>query len=256
MNPLSKLLFVIIVGTPLLLTLDWVSATLTLVLESSVLPVLLRGTRLQGRQIVAGGRVALRRRIVLGLFVVGAGAVMSGVVALLYASPAGRVWFEFGPATISDNSIELVIATTIRIAALCVPAVVLFATTDITDFADALAQHAQAPERFVVGALAGMRTLQLASADLAFVRRARRARGVSAGGIRVVMPLLVLSLRRAETLSLAMESRGFDSGQERTHYRTSVFTMRDTIALVLAVAIAIVSTGVSIATGAWSFVIN
>jgi energy-coupling factor transport system permease protein len=249
MNPLSKLLFVIIVGTPLLLTLDWVSATLTLVLEASVLPFLLRGTRLPGRRIVPG------RRVALGLVVV-VGAVMSGVVTLLYASPSGRVWFEFGPATISDNSIELAVATTIRIAALCVPAVVLFGTTDITDFADALAQHARAPERFVVGALAGMRTLQLASADLAFVRRARRARGVSAGGIRVVMPLLVLSLRRAETLSLAMEARGFDSGQVRTHYRTSVFTRRDTISLVLAVAISAVSTGVSIATGAWSFVIN
>jgi energy-coupling factor transporter transmembrane protein EcfT len=166
------------------------------------------------------------------------------------------VWFEFGPATISDNSIELAVATTIRIAALCVPAVVLFATTDITDFADALAQHARAPERFVVGALAGMRTLQLASGDLAFVRRARRARGLSAGGIRVVMPLLVLSLRRAETLSLAIEARGFDSGQVRSHFRTSVFTRRDTISLVLAVAISAVSTGVSIATGAWSFVIN
>jgi energy-coupling factor transport system permease protein len=250
MNPLSKLLFVIIVGTPLLLTLDWVSATLTLVLEASVLPFLLRGTAAPRRQIMPG------RRIVLGLMVVGVGAVMSGFVTLLYASAAGRVWFEFGPATISDNSIELAVATTIRIAALCVPAVVLFGTTDITDFADALAQHARAPERFVVGALAGMRTLQLASADLAFVRRARRARGVSAGGIRVVMPLLVLSLRRAETLSLAMEARGFDSGQVRTHYRTSVFTDRDRFSLVLAGVIAVVSTGVSIATGAWSFVIN
>jgi energy-coupling factor transport system permease protein len=250
MNPLSKLLFVIIVGTPLLLTLDWVSASLTLVLEASVLPFLLRGTAAPRRQIMPG------RRIVLGLMVVGVGAVMSGFVTLLYASAAGRVWFEFGPATISDNSIELAVATTIRIAALCVPAVVLFGTTDITDFADALAQHARAPERFVVGALAGMRTLQLASADLAFVRRARRARGVSAGGIRVVMPLLVLSLRRAETLSLAMEARGFDSGQVRTHYRTSVFTDRDRFSLVLAGVIAVVSTGVSIAIGAWSFVIN
>jgi energy-coupling factor transport system permease protein len=250
MNPLSKLLFVIIVGTPLLLTLDWVSAALTLVLEASVLPFLLRGTAAPRRQIMPG------RRIVLGLMVVGVGAVMSGFVTLLYASAAGRVWFEFGPATISDNSIELAVATTIRIAALCVPAVVLFGTTDITDFADALAQHARAPERFVVGALAGMRTLQLASADLAFVRRARRARGVSAGGIRVVMPLLVLSLRRAETLSLAMEARGFDSGQVRTHYRTSVFTDRDRFSLVLAGVIAVVSTGVSIAIGAWSFVIN
>ena len=250
MNPLSKLLFVIIVGTPLLLTLDWVSAALTLVLEASVLPFLLRGTAAPRRQIMPG------RRIVLGLMVVGVGAVMSGFVTLLYASAAGRVWFEFGPATISDNSIELAVTTTIRIAALCVPAVVLFGTTDITDFADALAQHARAPERFVVGALAGMRTLQLASADLAFVRRARRARGVSAGGIRVVMPLLVLSLRRAETLSLAMEARGFDSGQVRTHYRTSVFTDRDRFSLVLAGVIAVVSTGVSIAIGAWSFVIN
>jgi energy-coupling factor transport system permease protein len=250
MNPLSKLLFVIIVGTPLLLTLDWVSAALTLVLEASVLPFLLRGTAAPRRQIMPG------RRIVLGLMVVGVGAVMSGFVTLLYASAAGRVWFEFGPATISDNSIELAVATTIRIAALCLPAVVLFGTTDITDFADALAQHARAPERFVVGALAGMRTLQLASADLAFVRRARRARGVSAGGIRVVMPLLVLSLRRAETLSLAMEARGFDSGQVRTHYRTSVFTDRDRFSLVLAGVIAVVSTGVSIAIGAWSFVIN
>jgi energy-coupling factor transport system permease protein len=244
MNPLSKLLFVVIVGMPLLLTLDPVSATVTLALEACVMPFILRGTK-----------VPARRTAILSLAIL-IGGLTSGLVTLLYANPAGRLWFELGPIHVTDNSIELALATTLRVAALSVPAVLLFATTDITDLADALTQHSPAPERFVIGALAGLRTLQLASTDLLLVRRARRARGVSNSGPLVVIPMLVLSLRRAETLSLAMEARGFDSERQRTHFRTSVVTWRDWFTVGIALTIAAISTYVSVVTGAWHFVIK
>jgi energy-coupling factor transport system permease protein len=252
MNPLTKLLFVVIVGFPLLLTLDPVSSGVTLILEAAVMPAMLRGTH-----------VRKRRTLWLSMAIV-VGGMAAGLVALLYGTPGGRVWFEFGPVHITDNSLELALATTLRVAALSIPAVLLFATTDMTDLADALAQRTRTPERFVIGSLAGLRTLQLASTDLAQVRRARRARGLPTKPIRQVIPLLVLSLRRAETLSLAMEARGFDAyngagrdtGIARTHFRTSPVTWRDPLVIVVAVIIGGVSTGVSIAMGAWTFVIN
>ena len=97
----------------------------------------------------------------------------------------------------------------LRVLAIAVPSVVLFATTDPTDLADALAQLVRLPARFVLGALAGLRLVGLLIDDWRELAMARRARGVAdTGRIRrfagQTFALFVLAIRRGTKLATAM----------------------------------------------------
>ncbi len=56
---------------------------------------------------------------------------------LLYARPGGTVYGSFLFATISDDSIVLAIAVLLRVLALALPMILLFARNDPTALADA-----------------------------------------------------------------------------------------------------------------------
>ena len=101
--------------------------------------------------------------------------------------------------------------------------------TDPTDLADALAQKARLPHRFVLGTLAAMRLVGLMAEEWQTIGMARRARGVGSHGsplqrLRATLGqsfgLLVQAIRRASRLAVTMEARGFGSGQ-RTWARES-----------------------------------
>src|SRR3978361_2189009 len=128
----------------------------------------------------------------------------------------------------TGGSITLAIATTLRVLAIGLPAVVLFITIDPTDLADGLAQVLHLPSRFVLGGLAGLRLVGLFLDDWRSLQLARRARGVGdAGRIRrffsLGFALLVLSIRRGSKLATAMEARGFGAQGRRTYARESTF---------------------------------
>ena len=55
----------------------------------------------------------------------------------------------------------------LRMFAVALPGVIVFATTDPTDLADALIQNAKAPARFAIGALAAFRLVPLLGAGVA-----------------------------------------------------------------------------------------
>ena len=72
------------------------------------------------------------------------------------------MYFEWLFIRVSDGSLELALATLLRVLAIGLPAVALFITIDPTDLADGLAQTLRLPARFVLGALAGLRLIGLA----------------------------------------------------------------------------------------------
>ena len=126
---------------------------------------------------------------------------------LLYAEPGGQVYGTFWYATISDDSIALAIAVSVRVVALGLPTILLFGRTDPTELADALAQVAKLPSRFVLGVLAGTRTLGLFLDDWRSMQLARRSRGVGdTGAVRrffsMAFVLLVFAVRRGEKLAV------------------------------------------------------
>jgi energy-coupling factor transport system permease protein len=236
-NPVTRLAAVMVLTTPLLLTVDWVSAAVALGIElvlfafAGVTPRLL---------------VARTWPILLA-------APIAGLSMLLYGQPEGTEYWSFWLARITDGSIELAIAVTVRVLAIGLPAALLFLRVDPTELADGLAQIAHLPARFVLGALAATRLVGLFVEDWRAMALSRRARGIGDhGALRriatMAFALLVLAIRRGSKLATAMEARGFGSDIPRTWARQSRVGTSDAALLVIAAAIAVIA----IASAVWA----
>ena len=248
-SPLAKLCAAGILGIVLLLSLNPVSAVVALVFELALLPW-------------AGVPARRLLRILTPLLIA---APFAGLATLLYGRDGGAVLVHIGPWTITSAELELAVAITLRVLAVALPAVVLFATTDPTDLADGLAQLWKLPARFVIGALAAIRMLGLMRQDWQMLRLARRARGVADGGGpfaalgrlgNQAMALLTIAVRRGSQLATAMEARAFDAPAQRTWAREARFTSRDAWFVVGAAVIATIAVMMAVMTGAWNFVIS
>ncbi|WP_295829928.1 energy-coupling factor transporter transmembrane component T [uncultured Microbacterium sp.] len=234
---------VLVLAVPLLASIDVVSAGTALLLELLCVP--LTGV---------GYAAVLRRLVPVIVF-----APVAAVSMLLYARPGGTVYGTFLFATVSDDSIALSLAVLVRVVALATPIVLLFARTDPTELADALAQVTKLPSRFVLGVLAGARTVGLFVDDWRTMRLARRARGLGdRGALRrffsMAFVLLVFAVRRGTKLATAMEARGFGSDIERTWARPSILSARDAVALAAALALIAVALGAAVVSGAFRVV--
>lgn len=242
-NPVAKLAAALLLAGVLVLTIDWVSAAVALACEL----VLFFWAGL-------GLRVFLARTIFVWL-----AAPASGLTTLLYGAASGQEYWSFGLVHVTDGSIGLALATTLRVLAIGLPAVVLFVTVDPTDLADGLAQICKLPARFVLGGLAGLRLVGLFLEDWRALELARRARGVADGAVlgrlaSQVFALLVLSIRRGSKLATAMEARGFGAPGTRTWARPSTLGPRDGVLVVIGLGVAALAVTVSVATGSWNFV--
>ncbi len=245
LNPVAKLGAALALSLCLILTIDWVSAAVALSLET----VAYFALRL---------RVPGFWRRTLAVWIA---APLTAITIALYGQSSGTVHAEFLFARVSDGSLELALATVLRVLAIGLPAVVLFVTIDPTDLADGLAQRLRLPARFVLGALAGLRLVGLFFDDWRDLGLARRARGVAdRGRLRrfggQAFALLVLAIRRGSSLATAMEARGFGSGATRSWARDSPWGWREWAALAGGLAIGALSIGASVALGSWNFIVG
>ncbi|QWL32408.1 energy-coupling factor transporter transmembrane component T family protein [Rathayibacter toxicus] len=247
-NPVAKLLASLVIALVLVATVDPVSAATALVLELMVLPFV--GMQLKD----------LRRTIPLWI-----AAPLAGVSMVLYGRDSGAVLAQLWFVSVTEGSLGLGLAVTLRVLAIGLPSVVLFATTDPTDLADGLAQILRLPSRFVLGALAGMRLLGLVAEDWRMLALARRARGVgdtrgplqalrSLGGR--IFVLLVLAIRRGSRLATAMEAKGFGAQCSRTWARESRLKRGDIALIVGGVGIATAAVVAAVASGSWTCVVH
>lgn len=244
-NPVAKLGAALLLAACLVLTVDWVSAGTALLLELAVFPFL--GIR--------------ARRFWLRTLPVWVAAPLTGITILLYGRPSGTIYWEWFAVRISDGSLELALATMLRVVAIGLPAVVLFITVDATDLADGLAQVWRLPSRFVLGALAAFRLVGLFANDWRYLELARRARGVGdAGRIRripgQVFALLVLAIRRGSKLAVAMEARGFGGPIPRTWARESRFEMGEWATLIAGLMVGMIAIAAAVGTGHWNFIVG
>lgn len=237
-NPVSRLAAAMLLTTPLLVTVDWVSAATALGIQLALFAI-------------AGVTPRTLARRAWPILIA---APVAGLSMLLYGQPSGEEYWSFWLARITDGSIELAIAVTVRVLAIGLPAVLLFMHVDPTELADGLAQIWRLPSRFVLGALAGARLVGLFIEDWQAMSLSRRARGIGDhGALRrfatMAFALLVLAIRRGSKLATAMEARGFGSDVPRTWARESKVGWRDLVIVVLAVAIAVVSIAAAIWAG-------
>lgn len=244
-NPAAALAASALIALPLLVSLDPVSAGVALALELVLVPF-------------AGVSASLFWRRTWPIWVA---APLTAVTIALYGRTAGVVYVDWGVIRISDGSLELALATLLRVLAIALPSVVLFLTVDPTAFADALGQILRLPSRFVLGALAGLRLVGLFLSDWRAIELARRARGVADRGrfrrfLGGAFALFVLSIRRGTKLATAMEARGFGAPGPRTWARPSRFHREDVVLIVIAMLISLAAIVAAVTTGSWNVILG
>ncbi len=229
-NPVTQFLGLAVMTTPLIISIDVLSAGIALLLELVLVP--LTGMRM--------------RQLLVRMVPVMVAAPLAGLSMLLYATPDAQVYWSFGPATISHRSLMLACAIVVRVLALGLPAIVLLSRIDPTDMADGLSQVLHLPARPVLAALAGVRMTGLMVGDWHALTQARRIRGIGdtnrfAGFFHGTFALLVFALQRASKLSLTMEARGFGAPGRRTWARVSAVSWPDLVMMLVCATIPVVS---------------
>ena len=241
-NPAFRLIGAFLAALPLLISLDPVSATTALILE-----FLLLG---------AAGFTPLR--VVRSTWPIFLGAPGSALAIILYGKSGGATFWQWGMIHITQRSLDLALATALRILAIGIPAIITVLGIDATDLADAFSQVLHLPDRFVYGGLAGMRLFTVLKDDWSALTASRRSRGLGdENRFKAFMPqafaLLVLSIRRSTTLATAMEARGFGGSTPRTHARVSHVRTRDAGFLLICLAVPAISLTVAALTGSIAF---
>lgn len=245
-NPVAKLAAALVVTVGLLVTLDPLTPAVLLAVEALAFPF--TGVR---------PGVLVRRTWPLLLGILGVG--FANVVAI----GGGRVLLDLGPLEATTGGLSAAASVALRLLAVTLPGIVVLATTDPMDLADALVQRWRVPARFAYGALAALRLLPLLSADWHMIARARRARGLDAGRSPLgvlrafggqVFAVLVAAVRRGVRLAAAMEARGFGAtGVARSVARPQPMRPGDWAVVVGTVVVVAGATAVSVAVGAWRF---
>ncbi|TDC22253.1 energy-coupling factor transporter transmembrane protein EcfT [Micromonospora sp. 15K316] len=242
-NPVAKFVAALLFSFVLVATLDPVAPAIAIAVELAVLPLF-------------GVRYRMLARRAWPLLVSAVGIVVT--LVLFAAERSGRLLFEAGPVVVTSGVLLTALGLVLRMFAVALPGVIVFATTDPTDLADALVQNAKAPARFAIGALAAFRLVPLLGQEWQAISMARRARGVDAGRnpvaklrlfVSTAFALLVGAIRRGTRLAVAMDARGFDAGTPRTVARRQRFTAADALLVAGAVAVAAAALTTSIVLG-------
>ncbi|GAB7047775.1 energy-coupling factor transporter transmembrane component T family protein [Catenuloplanes indicus] len=242
-NPAAKLAAALLFSLPLIVTLDPVAPAVAVAIELAVLPLF--GVR---------PLTLLRRAAPLLLSIAG----LLVTLLLFAADRSGTVLLDAGPVVLTTGVLWTALGMALRVIAIALPGLIVLATTDPTDLADALVQNARFSPRFAIGALAAFRMIPLLTDEWRTLAAARRARGVDAGrnpaaAVRIFVSaafaLLVGAIRRGVRLATAMDARGFDARTPRTVARRQSFGYPDALLMAAAAALSAGALAISVLTG-------
>lgn len=242
-NPVAKLAAALVFTLALVVTLDPLTPAIAIAVELALVPLF------------GLGYGTLARRA-WPLLVSAFGVVVT--IVLFAAERTGAHLVALGPVVVTTGVLTAALGLALRVVAIALPGVLVFASTDPTDLADALVQNARAPHRFAIGALAAFRLAPLMRQEWQQLTLARRARGIDAGHnpvaalrlfVSTSFSLLVGAIRRGTRLAVAMDARGFDSGAPRTYARVQHFRPADAALIAAAIALSAATLATSVAAG-------
>ena len=227
LNPLAKVAAVVPAWLALLFTRDVVTPLVLLLLGMLLLLV---GARLRPGVLAA---------LLVGVPVV----VLVMAISFGFWTDPSRVadrtvLFSIGAFDYTAGALAVGFATALRLTALVVLALVGGLTTTGPDLARALVAQLRIPYRIGYTAVAAYRFVPRFGAELTLIRQAQRVRGVAPGrgpvaafrrAFAAVVPLLASSIRHADRMALAMESRAFGAHPTRTERTPSRWRVRDTV---------------------------
>jgi energy-coupling factor transport system permease protein len=192
------------------------------------------------------GRVpwlAIQRPLGLGLLL-GFGLFWSSVV--FYAGPGSDEPSVIpGPIHVTTSGLLFGVTIICRLLAIFASSLLFVLTTNPVDFVVALIQQAKAPVRVGYAVFAAYRFMPLVHEEYENIKAAHHVRGGVGGNgpiawIRQMfgyaIPLLAISVRRAERVALAMDSRGFGARPDRTYFRQTSIGYTDLWFLLGAIA--------------------
>ena len=174
------------------------------------------------------------------------------VIQVLFAP--GEAFFSFGPFHLTWEGLERAAFLSVRLIILVVTGALLTLTTPPVALTDALAwltrplRRLRVPtEELALMVTIALRFIPTLLMELDTIMRAQRARGAefARGGLAtraralvpVLVPLFVVSFRRADDLALAMEARCYRPGLTRTRLHPMVARAGDWLALALVAAV-------------------
>jgi energy-coupling factor transporter transmembrane protein EcfT len=160
-----------------------------------------------------------------------------GVALFLFATVAWSNWY------IGSRDLEVAVTAGIRVFSVATPGLLFSAHVRPFELGDALIQLLRLPPRPILAIVMALQRAQFLAeqwSEIGLVRRARGVGGVTvAGTVRELggrtLVFLVIAIRSATDLSIAMDIRGMLAWRTRSvargHWDTSVWRVRDTVAV-------------------------
>ena len=184
-------------------------------------------------------------RALAPLWIAAIGIALSNTLfAASNSDPAAAELVRLGPVRIALDAALGGLGLACRVIAIASVGAVFTLTTDSTRLADSLVQQAHISPRFAYGALAAYQAIPRFGEDLTTLRQARRVRGLRGGWHPgLLIGVLVLAIRHADRMALAMDARAFGSGR-RTFYRPIRWSWLDLVVGAGAVAVLVLALAV------------
>lgn len=183
------------------------------------------------------------------------GLILFTTLFQIFFVPGGQVLWQLGFLRITDVSLEQAGLIFMRFILIIFFSTLLTLTTMPLSLADAVESLLRPLARFKVpvheiGLMLSLslRFVPTLMDDTTRIMNAQRARGVdfSEGNlfqrvramVPILIPLFASAFKRADALAIAMESRGYQGGDNRTKFRQLKWKMSDTVTLVVMLALA------------------
>lgn len=173
-------------------------------------------------------------------------AVFAGLFFLfqIFLIQEGETVFTLLPGTgwgrVTDVGLYACTMLALRMLAMTSTIPVLLATTPHKDIIIVFVEKLKVPYLYAFMLVTSLRFIPILREELDLILQAQRARGYDLEGrnfirklkaiLPIALPLLLMSVRRARTMAISMETRGFGAGP-RTHLRTIDLQPRDIAAI-------------------------
>jgi energy-coupling factor transport system permease protein len=174
-----------------------------------------------------------------------------------WVEPAGRIFFEWGWLRVTRYSLHVISLSMLRIIGFIFLTSLITMTATTTELTHGVARLLAPFRRFGVPShelalivTIALRFVPTLAEELERIIKAQLSRGAEIGGqfwrpdktaralLPLIVPLFLGAFRRAEELVLAMEARGYVSGDGRTNFVELHARAVDYVAVVLAILLA------------------
>ncbi len=164
----------------------------------------------------------------------------------------GTPLFHILGLAITDEGIMTALTGVLRLIDITLPLALMISLTQMSDLANAMVSRWHIPYKYAFAITSAIRFIPVFASDMEAIIEAQTARGVqfdTHAGLRklkliipLCVPLLISSVKKIETASIAVELRGFNLRKKNSSYKQARFQLADYI--VLAFGLGLIALGI------------